>query len=150
MSEKNGFWSRLWSKRPWVQLGFVVLSNSWFTQNVTKAVPCLGLNCYACPLAVFSCPIGSLQHFAGVRQIPYYLLGFLGLIGALGGRVACGWFCPFGWLQEQLHKIPVRKWSVRPRKRAAGGYCCSFRWAMLREYGGWWPPSSLALCWVYI
>ena len=119
MSEKSGFWSRLWSRRPWVQLGFLVLSNSWFTQNVTKAIPCPGLNCYACPLAILSCPIGSLQHFAGVKQIPYYLLGVLGLIGALGGRVACGWFCPFGWLQEQIHRIPVRKWAMRPRKRAA-------------------------------
>jgi polyferredoxin len=66
-----------------------------------------------------SCPIGSLQHFAGVRQIPYYLLGVLGLVGALGGRVACGWLCPFGWLQEQLYRIPVPKWVVRPRRRAA-------------------------------
>jgi polyferredoxin len=119
MPEESGFWSRFWSKRPWVQLLFLVLANSWFTQNITKAVPCPGLNCYACPLAAFSCPIGSLQHFAGVRQIPTYLLGVLGLIGALGGRVACGWLCPFGWLQEQVHKIPVRKWAVCPRKRAA-------------------------------
>ena len=118
MSDKKGFWSRVWDKRPWVQLGSLVLLNSWFTQNVTKAVPCPGLNCYACPLASLACPIGSLQHFAGERQIPFYLLGVLGLIGALGGRMACGWLCPFGWLQEQLHKLPVRKWPVRPRKRA--------------------------------
>jgi len=54
-----------------------------------------------------------------VRQVPYYLLGVLGLVGALGGRVACGWLCPFGWLQEQLFKIPVAKWAVHPRQRAA-------------------------------
>jgi polyferredoxin len=119
MTEKRKYGSRFWSRRPWVQLGFLVLANSWFTQNITKAVPCPGLNCYACPAAIFSCPIGSLQHFAGVRQIPYYLLGVLGLVGSLGGRVACGWLCPFGWLQEQLFKLPVTKWMVHPRKRAA-------------------------------
>jgi polyferredoxin len=119
MTEKRRFWPRFWTKRPWVQLGFLVVANSWFTQNTTKAIPCLGLNCYACPLAAFSCPIGSLQHFAGVRRIPAYLLGVLGLIGALGGRVACGWLCPFGWLQEQMYKIPLPKWAARPRKRAA-------------------------------
>jgi hypothetical protein len=70
MEEKRGFWPRFWTKRPWVQLGFLVLSNSWVTQNFTKAIPCLGLNCYACPLAAFACPIGSLQHFAGIKQIP--------------------------------------------------------------------------------
>ena len=139
MSEKRGFWSRLWSKRPWVQLGFLVLSNSWFTQNVTKAMPCPGLNCYACPLAGLSCPIGSLQHFAGVRQIPYYLLGVLGLIGALGGRVACGWFCPFGWLQEQvLQATGAQSGRCDLASGRPGGCCCSSRWPMLRACGGWW------------
>jgi polyferredoxin len=117
--EEKSFWPRLWTKRAWVQIGFLVLSNSWFTRNVTKAIPCPGLNCYACPLASVACPIGSLQHFVGQRRIPFYLLGALALIGALGGRVACGWSCPFGWLQEQIHKLPVKKWPVRPRKRAA-------------------------------
>ena len=119
MAEKRGFWPRLWASRPWVQFGFLVLSNSWFTRNTTLAIPCPGLNCYACPLASVACPIGSLQHFIGIRQMPTYLLGILGLIGALGGRVACGWSCPFGWLQEQLFQLPVPKWRVRPRKRAA-------------------------------
>jgi polyferredoxin len=96
----------------------LVLMNSWFTQALTKAIPCPGLNCYACPLAVMACPIGSLQHFAAIREVPVYVVGALGLIGALGGRVACGWLCPFGWLQELVHRLPVAKWTIRPRKRA--------------------------------
>jgi polyferredoxin len=46
------------------------------------------------------------------------VLGVIGLAGALGGRFACGWLCPFGWFQEQMFKLPVRKWVVRPRARA--------------------------------
>jgi polyferredoxin len=65
-----------------------------------------------------ACPIGSLQHFAAIRRVPFYVLGVLGVIGALGGRVACGWLCPFGWLQELIYKLPVVKWEIRPRKRA--------------------------------
>jgi polyferredoxin len=101
-----------------VQLASAVVTNSWFTQRVTKGLPCLALNCYACPLAVTACPIGSLQHFAALKQVPLYILGVIGLAGVLGGRFACGWLCPFGWLQEWLHKVPVRKWRTRPRKRA--------------------------------
>jgi ferredoxin-type protein NapH len=113
-----GSWARLSSYRGWVQLGSAVVTNSWFTQRVTKGVPCLALNCYACPLAVTACPIGSLQHLVALRQAPLYILGVIGLAGALGGRLACGWLCPFGWLQEWLNRIPVPKWRIRPRKRA--------------------------------
>ena len=116
---RGEFWSRLWERRPWVQIASLVLLNSYFTQNVTRAVPCLALNCYACPLAAMACPIGSIQHFVGLRQVPFYVLGVIGLAGALGGRFACGWFCPFGWLQELIYKLPVPKWAVRPRRQAS-------------------------------
>jgi ferredoxin-type protein NapH len=115
---REGFWSRLWRRRPWVQIASLVLTNSWFTREVTKGLPCLALNCYACPLAVTACPIGSIQYFVGIRQIPLYVLGVVGLAGALGGRFACGWLCPFGWLQEQIYRLPVRKWAPKPRTRA--------------------------------
>jgi ferredoxin-type protein NapH len=77
-----------------------------------------GLNCYSCPAAVFACPIGSLQFFlaglrsnwsAGIHQVGLYVLGFMGLSGALGGRFACGWLCPFGFMQELLYKVPLPK-----------------------------------------
>ncbi|MBL7198586.1 MAG: 4Fe-4S binding protein [Anaerolineae bacterium] len=123
MSEVKGqsdprFWVRVLRLRSWVQLASTLTLNSGVTQQVTKAIPCLALNCYACPLAVTACPIGSIQHFVGLRQVPWYVLGVIGLAGALGGRLACGWFCPFGWLQELLHRLPVPKWHVRPRRRA--------------------------------
>ena len=35
------------------------------------------------------------------------------LAGVLLGRAVCGFLCPFGWFQELLHKIPVRKISTR-------------------------------------
>ncbi len=63
------------------------------------------LNCYACPLAIFSCPIGTLQHFAVVRAAPFYLIGLLGIVGSSVGTLACGWMCPFGALQDLMYKI---------------------------------------------
>lgn len=67
-----------------------------------------GLNCYSCPGAVGSCPIGSLQGFlSGFKfRFPYYVLGLLIFFGALLGRAVCGFLCPFGFLQELLHLIP--------------------------------------------
>ena len=70
-----------------------------------------GLNCYSCPGAVGSCPLGALQSAIGsvYFKISFYVLGFLVLVGALLGRFICGWACPFGLIQELLHKIPSRK-----------------------------------------
>ena len=74
------------------------------------------LNCYACPGALLSCPIGTLQHFAMRHQVPYFLVGFLGLVGMGVGRMTCGWLCPFGFLQDLLKKasgrtIRLPKWA---------------------------------------
>ena len=38
------------------------------------------------------------------------------LIGVLLGRFVCGFLCPFGWLQELLHKIPGKKLSTKKLK----------------------------------
>ena len=115
---RKGFWSRIAEQRMWVQLSSSVILNSWFTQQVTKGVPCLALNCHACPLAATACPIGEIQHFASIKQVPLYVLGVVGLAGAVWGRSACGWLCPFGWLQELLHRVRAPKLAIQARQRA--------------------------------
>ena len=81
-------------------------------QGASKGVCVPGLNCYSCPGAVGACPIGSLQSFLAARPIklPYYVVGLLIFFGALLGRAVCGFLCPFGLLQELLHKIPFPKY----------------------------------------
>lgn len=90
-------------------------------QGKAKLLCAPGLNCHSCPAALYSCPIGTMQHFfAGARgavrwaswQLGFSVLGFLMLLGVLGGRFACGWLCPFGFLQELLHKIPAPKFRL--------------------------------------
>ena len=81
-----------------------------------KSICVPGLNCYSCPAAAGSCPIGSLQAVIGSSKynVSYYIVGILIFLGVLLGRVVCGFLCPFGWFQELLHKIPTRKFSTRP------------------------------------
>lgn len=70
-----------------------------------------GLNCYSCPGAVGSCPIGALQAALNERkiQVPFAVIGFFFIFGSIFGRFVCGWLCPFGLFQDLLHKIPIFK-----------------------------------------
>jgi ferredoxin-type protein NapH len=85
-----------------------------------KAVCHPGLNCYACPGALLSCPIGAVQNFLGtvrasasvIPNLGSLVIGYIGFIGVLVGRVPCGWLCPFGFIQDLLHKIPSPKFSL--------------------------------------
>ena len=43
-------------------------------------------------------------------------VSFLILFGVLLGRFICGFLCPFGWLQDLLHKIPGKKLSTERLK----------------------------------
>ena len=61
-----------------------------------------GLHCYACPLAATVCPIGLLQNMVISGTVPYYWLGAITLYGLVMGRGWCGWFCPFGTLNDLL------------------------------------------------
>ena len=114
--------------RTLVQLAFAALTNGYaagFAQGriyrgAGKFVCVPGLNCYSCPGAVGSCPLGSLQAVITSRghKFTFYVLGFLLLFGALFGRLICGWLCPFGLVQDLLHKIPfVKKLRRLPGER---------------------------------
>ena len=119
--------SRLLSRfRGWIQAAATLISNihlpNFFKggiyQGQGKAVCVPGLNCYSCPAASGACPIGAFQAVVGSSKFSfsYYITGFLILLGVLLGRFICGFLCPFGWLQELLHKIPSKKFSTKKLK----------------------------------
>ncbi len=79
-------------------------------QGNTKVACIPGLNCYSCPGAVGACPLGSLQgSFSADKSTIFYVGGILLLYCILFGRFICGWFCPFGLIQELLYKIKTPK-----------------------------------------
>ena len=101
------------------QGAFAALTNGYWQgfargriyQGPLKKLCLPGLNCYSCPGALGSCPIGSLQAVLGSAEyrMAYAVVGFLLVVGALIGRLVCGWLCPFGLVQDLLHKIPWGK-----------------------------------------
>ena len=120
-----------------IQSCFFILTNSfmigWLKGDIYKGnlkylcVP--GMNCYSCPGAWGSCPLGSLQAVfnqfdtskswfdtetgtyvkAPLYWFAFYVIGIIMVIGAVCGRLVCGLLCPFGWVQDLLYKIPVKK-----------------------------------------
>ncbi|MBU5486104.1 4Fe-4S binding protein [Clostridium sp. MSJ-11] len=83
----------------------------------TKRICVPGLNCYSCPGALGSCPIGSLQAVIGTIKYNFslYVVGFMSLFGVIFGRFICGWLCPFGLIQDLLHKTPSKKITVNKK-----------------------------------
>ncbi len=100
-----------------VQIVFTIITNGYlygFLQGKIyrgglkyACVP--GLNCYSCPGAIASCPVGALQALLNQQgfSVPFSALGFFFLFGSLLGRFVCGWLCPFGLVQDLLHRIPI-------------------------------------------
>lgn len=80
-------------------------------QGQTKKVCVPGLNCYSCPGAAGSCPIGALQNSlsAYTFKFPCYVLGLMIFFGTVLGRMVCGFLCPFGFFQDILNRIPFPK-----------------------------------------
>ena len=120
-----------------IQALWAFITNSHVTGFVTgkiykgplKQICVPGMNCYSCPGALGACPIGSLQAIFNqsdfskgvwsdsngylvtkpLYYFAFYVVGFLMLVGALCGRLVCGFLCPFGLIQDLLHKIPLPK-----------------------------------------
>ena len=111
-------------KRRLIQLAATLLTNPHAANLLSgklyrgelKNFCALGLNCWSCPAAAFSCPIGALQTVAGTGgKFGFYAAGVVLLIGLLLGRAVCGFLCPFGLIQELLNKIPSPKLKL-PRR----------------------------------
>ena len=112
-----------------VQLYSALLHNAYikgfidgriYTGNAKYAcVP--GFNCYSCPGAVGSCPLGSIQNALAStgHRAGWYVLGIIMLFGVILGRTICGWLCPLGLIQELLHRIPTPK----QKRTASPGRC---------------------------
>ncbi len=106
-------------RRNILQFLWFIITNSYFAGFINLRIytgklktMCLpGLNFYSCAGALGSCPIGALQAVVGKkgRYFSYYVVGLLIFIGALIGRLVCGFLCPFGLVQDLLHKIPFPK-----------------------------------------
>lgn len=112
-------------KRRWIQLLSTLFQNAYFQgfinrsvfTGASKAVCVPGLNCYSCPGALFACPLGALQTAMGSKAGPViaYVAGLITLFGLLMGRLVCGFVCPFGFFQDLLYKIPVKKRTLPKR-----------------------------------
>ena len=84
----------------------------------TKRACVPGLNCYSCPGAAGSCPIGSMQAVMGAKKykFSYYVIGTMMFFGVVFARLICGFLCPFGFFQDLLAKIPSKKLSTKKLK----------------------------------
>ncbi len=110
------------NKRSLIQLSTSVLYNAnlkgffsgtiWRGKSKYVCVP--GLNCYSCPGAIGSCPIGSLQATLGssMYKLSFYVVGMILFFSAIFGRFICGFLCPFGFTQDLLHKIKVANYDL--------------------------------------
>ncbi|MCR4585760.1 MAG: 4Fe-4S binding protein [Lachnospiraceae bacterium] len=113
-------------KRHYTQLIAAVLYNmnikgfatGTISKGSLKGICVPGLNCYSCPGAVASCPLGSLQSalLSSKYKFPYYILGTLILFGLFFGRFICGFLCPFGFLQDLLDRA-ARKLKIPEIKK---------------------------------
>ena len=142
----RSFGNKVWQRtKLLIQTMWFALTNSFMVgwikgtiyQGPIKYMCVPGMNCYSCPGAFGSCPIGALQAIldefdwkksyvsqsgtyvqAPLYWVAVYVIGILMVIGALCGRLVCGLLCPFGWVQDLLYKIPVKKIKL-PRDEAS-------------------------------
>jgi len=113
-----GFIKKLLPHRLWVQIGFLLV---WLDPLALRMHTLCGpvFHCYACPLAMFACPIGIIAQFSALHLFPFFAVGILITFGILIGSIVCGWMCPFGLLQDLAAKVPTPRIKI-PQ---AMGYC---------------------------
>ena len=110
------------SPRRLVQLTTLILSNA-YVFSLLKATPCGFLNCSRCAVSTVKCPLIAFQTgamvmgmFGSLAPKTVHLLtattASLVLFASTVGTWACSWLCPFGFVQDIFHKIPVKKFRL--------------------------------------
>ncbi len=101
----------------------IINKKAFISQTKLKTICVPGLNCYSCPSALLSCPIGALQFWFNdiaqkiifnqkINLIGLYIIGFISSIGIISGRIACGFICPFGFIQDLINKITKKNLNI--------------------------------------
>ena len=139
------------------QLSFFLLQNpllsNFFNGTIyrggLKRICTPGLNCYSCPAAVTSCPIGAAQLFlAGARRgLGLFVTGFLLAAGVAFGRFICGYLCPMGLLQDLLYRIKSPKLRLRLRFARYAKYAVLAVFVLILPFAVRHPLSGLGSAW---
>ena len=126
MAKRNGKpgWLRFITARPTIQTTALVLANAYWL-SFLRFLPCGYLQCSNCVLSSLTCPLILIQRGAVMLSMGMFgmmsakilgsiaaALAILILFGALFGTWACGWLCPFGFIQDLLAKIPTKKFRL--------------------------------------
>lgn len=66
----------------------------------------------ASPFTTVVSAFESFQAFLSQGTFPFLVFGISLLIGGIFGRMLCSWVCPFGFFQDLLRLVPVKKWKI--------------------------------------
>lgn len=113
-------WALAENKHRWkIQLGAALASNPFLmnflhgriSRTGLKAVCVPGLNCYSCPAAAASCPIGALQAVIGSSkfQFAWYVVGFLIFAGRAAGAGGVRLSVPVRMVPGAASQNPCKK-----------------------------------------
>lgn len=67
------------------------------------------MNCHGCPWSLGACPVGVMTYGSAIHAFPAMVVGAVLAVGILAGRLVCSFACPFGLVQDLLHRIPGPK-----------------------------------------
>lgn len=106
-----------------------------------RSVCAPGFWCHGCSWATFACPVGVIAYGSAVHAVPILAIGTVLAIGAICGRLVCSFICPFGLLQDLLHKIPSPKITL-PRFVRYGKYAALVLLVLLLPWWVGFKPSG--------